>query len=187
MIKTLRLGAAWTLALVVAITSLTLYAQEARIEPRGINVIAGNVLVSRGYVYSGGSLARDFRTNTAVTRNNVAGGASTAGATYTAAELLSGLITRTVTDGAASGTDALPTAANLIAAIPGVNVVGMSFTTIVDMTATPSFAATINGTSSGVTYSGGCATAISTSDVMLILINITSATAYRAVCLNVNS
>ncbi len=174
------------LGLLLAITTVTLWAQEAAQFNRGVNVVQGNLVVSRGYSYSGGSPMRDFRTNTAVTRNNVSGGTSTAGTTYTAAEMLSGLIQRTVTDGAASGTDILPTAANLIAAIPGAST-GMTFTTIIDMTATPSFAATINGASTGVTYSGGCGTAISTSDVMLILINITSTTTYRAVCMNVNT
>ena len=69
----------WIVAsLVVAVTIVTLYAQEPRQENRGINVTQGNVTVSRGYVLSGGNVLRDFRTNTSITGTSP---------TYTAAQL----------------------------------------------------------------------------------------------------
>ncbi len=164
-----------TYGLVLAATIATLYAQEAAQFNRGIVVTQGNLLVSRGYVLSGSTITRDFRTATAE---------STIGAaTYTAAELLSGYILRTPS---LAATDVMPTAANLAAAIPGV-AAGQSFFTVLDMGATPNGAVTLNGASTGVTYGSGCSTAIGTSDVMLLLINFTSATAYRVACLNVNT
>lgn len=165
----------WVLAgLVLAVTVVTLWAQEPQQFNRGINVTQGNIVSSRGYIYSGGNVVRDFRTNTSI---------SGASQTYTAAQVLSGYITRTVV--VSNSTDVLPTAASLAAAIPNV-AAGHSFWLMVDNTS-PGATITVNGASTGVTYSDGCATAVSTSDAMLILINFTSATAYRAVCVNVNT
>ncbi len=163
--------------LVLAITMVTLWAQEPQMSNRGINITQGNLITSRGYVYSGGSPVRDFRTATA---DNTA-----AAATYTAAEVLSGLILRSPAGGA-NVTDVMPTAANLIAAMPGA-VTGMSFTTFVDAGATPNAAITLNGASTGVTYGSGCGTAFGTSDVQLLLITVTSTTTYRVTCMNVNT
>ena len=156
---------------------VTLWAQEPQNFGRGINVLQGNVIVSTGYIYSGARLLRDFRTATAES--------TTAAATYTTAAVLSGYILRTTGVGG-NVTDVLPTAANLITAMPGA-VAGMSFFTIVDMGATPGGSVTLNGASTGVTYGSGCGTAIGTGDVMLLLVNITSATAYRVACLNGNT
>lgn len=164
-------------SLLIALTVVTLWAQEPQNLTRGINVLQGNFIVSQGYLYSGARLIRDFRTATAE---------STAGAaTYTTAEVLSGFILRTTGIGG-NVTDVMPTAANLIAAMPGA-VAGMSFFTIVDMGASPGGTSTMNGASTGVTYGSGCGTAIGTGDVSLLLINITSATAYRVACMNVNT
>lgn len=171
------LKARWLLlGFFLSATMVSLWAQEPQQFNRGISVIQGNVTTSRGYVLSASPL-RDIRTNTTE--------ATAGAATYTAAELIAGLIQRTPGVGG-NVTDVLPTAANLALAIPGVQV-GHSFTVWVDMGATPGGSVTINGASTGVTYSGGCGTAIGTGDVTLILINFTSATAYRAVCLNVNT
>ncbi len=163
------------IGLLLAITVVTLWAQEPRQENRGILITQGNLIVSRGYIFDGGNIMRDFRTNTSVT------GVSQ---TYTAAQVLSGYITRSAAS-ASNSTDVLPTAALLAAAIPNV-AAGQSFWLMLD-TSQPGATITVNGTSTGVTYSDGCGTAISTNDAMLILINFTSATAYRAVCVNVNT
>lgn len=172
--KTLFLKARWLSAgVLVGLTMITLWAQEPQQFNRGINVVQGNVVTSRGYVLSS-SPVRDIRTNTSI---------SGVSQTYTAAQVLTGYLTRTVL--ISNSTDVMPTAANLAAAIPGVQV-GHSFWLMVDTTA-PGATLTLNGASTGVTYSDGCATAISTSDAMLVLINFTSATAYRAVCVNVNT
>lgn len=168
-------GRAALAAGLVLCAAAMLFAQEPQIFSRGINVIQGNVTVSRGSVFSGAGVIRDYRTASTVT-----GGA----ATYTAAQVLTGIIARGSVG--ADVTDAMPTAANLAAAIPGV-IPGLSFTTLVDMGATPSGTTTLNGASTGVTYANGCATAIGTGDEMLLLINFTSASAYTVYCLNVNT
>lgn len=170
--------ARWLLiGVLLPLTILTLWAQEPKVEQRGINVLRGNVVIGSGVAVSGGGPSRDFRTNTSITTDGAV--------TYTAAQVLTGLIQRTMGPTGAA-TDVLPTAANLIAAMPGVTT-GHSFWLLVDMGATPNATMTLNGASTGVTYSGGCATAQSTLDAMLVLINITSSTTYRAVCLNVNT
>ena len=153
-------------------TMATLWAQEAAVWERGLTMIRGNLYASAGYVYSGGGLVRDYRTNTSI---------STAGAaTYTAAQVLSGLITRTVGVGG-NVTDVLPTATVLAAGMAG-EVTGTSFSFLLDMGATPNAAVTLNGASTGVTYSDGCTVALTTNGTMHVLIVWTSATAYRAVC-----
>lgn len=144
-------------------------------ENRGITAVRGNITAAAGYVYSGGGPVRDFRSVTAESTSGAA--------TYTAAQVLSGLITRTPNGNV---TDVLPTAANLALAIPGV-AAGQSFWLMVDMGASPGGTVTLNGASTGVTYAGGCATAISTLDAMPVLITFTSAAAYRATCVNVNT
>jgi hypothetical protein len=170
--KTLLAAAAFA-----ALTIATLYAQEPQMFNRGVSVLQGNITASRGYVYSGGSPSRDYRT---VSTESTAGAA-----TYTAAQVLTGLIARTPGAGG-NVTDVLPTAANLAAAIPGV-AAGHSFWLVVDMGASPGGTVTLNGASTGVTYAGGCATAQGTLDAMPVLITFTSATAYRATCINVNT
>ena len=164
-------------SLVIALTVATLWAQEAQQFQRGINVIRGNVTTSAGYVFSGGSVVRDFRTNTAI---------NGAAATYTAAQVLGGLITRTPTPGGGNVIDVMPTAANLIAAIPGVNI-GHAFELIVDLDTSPGGTVTINGASTGVTYSGSCTVALTTPTTtslgsMRMEILVTSLTAYRVIC-----
>lgn len=172
-----RLRRSWLLGGIVALaTVVTLYAQEAQVFNRGIAVLAGNVTVSQGYVQSK-LLLRDSRTETGIT--------TTGAATYTAAQVLSGYLDRTTGVGG-NVTDVLPTAANLVAAIPGV-AANTTFFTVIDMGATPGGSVTLNGASTGVTYGTGCSTAVGTGDVMLLMINITSSTAYRAICLNVNT
>jgi hypothetical protein len=161
----------------VGMFATLLIAQEPQMSNRGITIVRGNLVTATGIVFSGGGLTRDFRTATA---DNTAGAA-----TYTTAAVLSGLINRTPGAGG-NVTDVLPTAANLIAAMPGV-ATGSSFFVLVDLGASPGGTVTLNGASTGVTYAGGCATAFSTLDVQLVLINITSSTTYRAVCLNVNT
>lgn len=169
--KTLFLKVRWlSMGAVVGLTLVTLWAQEAQQFNRGINVIQGNITTSRGYMLSA-SPVRDVRTNTVITGTSQ---------TYTAAQVLAGYITRNSSVGAS--TDVLPTAANLAAAIPGV-VTGHSFFLVIDPQAGNTI--TLNGASTGVTYAGGCATAMNTSQVMLVLINFTSTTAYRAACMNV--
>ena len=168
----------WACAgLVLAVTIVTLWAQEPQMSNRGINITQGNLITSRGYVYSGASPVRDFRTATA---DNTA-----AAATYTAAEVLAGLILRSPAGGA-NVTDVMPTAANLIAAMPGA-ITGMSFVTYLDAGATPEAAITLNGASTGVTYANGCSTAIGTADVMPLLITITGTATYRVTCINGNT
>lgn len=165
----------WVCAgLVLALTIVTLWAQEPQMFNRGINVTQGNIIDSRGYILSGQNVLRDFRSNQSVTGSGV---------TYSAAQVLSGYITRSAVSSAS--TDVMPTAALLAAAIPNVQA-GHSFFVMLD-TASPGNTITLNGASTGVTYADGCATAISTSDAMLLMINFTSTTAYRVVCLNVNT
>jgi len=166
----------WVPALLAFVLIATLHAQEAQMINRAVNITQGNLTVSRGYTYSGGALMRDYRPVNTVT--------DTAAHTFTATEILTGYILRTGLT--ANRTDVLPTAANLIAAMPGA-ITGQTVMTVVDMGATPGAAATINGASTGVTYGTSCATAIDTSDATLLLINITSATTYRMTCLNANN
>ena len=157
---------------------VALYAQEAQQINRPLAVTQGNVSISRGAVVSGGAVNRDYRPVTTVTDVDAH--------TYTTAELLSGYILRVGTIASNNFTDVLPTAANLIAAIPGV-LTGSSFTVWIDMGTTPYAAMTLNGASTGVTYGGSCATAVDTNDVTQLLINITSSTTYRVSCLNANN
>ena len=164
--------ARWIAAGLLLGSIAVLYAQEAQQINRPLAVTQGNVTISRGGVVSGGAVNRDYRTNTTVTT----GGA----ATYTAAEVLTGLITRTVGVGG-NVTDVFPTAANLVAAMPGV-AAGSSFWLVLDLGASPNGTVTPNGASTGVTYAEGCAKALSTGDTISVLINITSSTAYRVVC-----
>lgn len=165
----------WVFGLgLLAVTIVTLWAQEPQQFNRGISVTQGNIVDSRGYILSGQNVLRDFRTNTTIN------GSST---TYTAAQVLSGYITRGAV--VANATDVMPTAALLAAAIPNV-AAGHSFWVMLD-TVSPGATVTLNGASTGVTYSDGCATAVSTSDATLLLINFTSTTAYRVVCMNVNT
>lgn len=173
-VRAFLLRARWLLlGLFLASTVITLWAQEPQQFNRGINVVQGNVTTSRGYVLSSSPL-RDVRTNTSIT-----GGS----ATYTAAQILAGYITRSAVN--ANATDIFPTAANLALAIPGV-AAGHSFWLMID-TSAPNATITLNGASTGVTYADGCGTAIGTNDAALVLINFTSATAYRVVCVNVNT
>ncbi len=51
----------------VGLAVVTLWAQEPQQFNRGINVIRGNLTTSAGYVYSGASPVRSFRTNTIAT------------------------------------------------------------------------------------------------------------------------
>lgn len=163
----------WLVAsLVLAVTVVTLWAQEPQQFNRGISVTQGNIVNSRGYIYSGANVIRDFRTNTTISTE--------AAVTYTAAQVLTGLITRNAD--VTARTDVLPTAANLAAAIPNV-AAGHSFWLMIDRGTAAGAAITVNGASTGVTYGGGCATALATADALLVLINFTSTTAYRAVCL----
>lgn len=159
------------LGAVILGTMVALVAQEPQAFLRGINVLQGNIVTSAGYVFSGSTLSRDYRTNTT---ND--GGATT----YTAAQILTGLITRRPLT-AGNVTDVLPTATTLAAAIPGV-ATGHSFSFVMDMGASPGGSVTLNGASTNVTYSGGCSTALTTDGTMQVYIVFTSATAYRAVC-----
>lgn len=176
MIRQGFLRARWlALGAVIAVTVATLYAQEAQMSNRGITAVRGNITTAAGYVYSGGGMVRDFRTVTTESTQ--------AAVTYTAAQVLTGLISRAPGQNV---TDVLPTAANLAAAIPGV-AAGHSFWLMVDLGTAPGGTVTLNGASTGVTYAGGCATAVSTLDAMPVLITFTSTTAYRATCVNVNT
>ena len=162
---------------ILASVVVGLWAQEAQMINRPVNVTVGNVSISQGRVISGGGVNRDYRPVTTVS--------DTAAHTYTTTELLSGYILRTgFTNG--NKTDVLPTAANLIAAMPGV-LTGSSFTVVIDMGATPAYAMTLNGASTGVTYGASCSTALDTNDLTQLLINITSSTTYRVSCLNANN
>lgn len=158
---------------IVALAVVTLWAQEPQQFNRGINVIRGNVLISAGWLFSGNGVNRDFRTNTSITTGG--------NATYTAAQVLAGYISRSPGVQGGNMTDALPTAALLAAAIPGVTVTGLTFSFIVDPGTTPNGTLTINGSATGVTYAGRCGTS-SSEQLVTVWINFTSATAYRAVC-----
>lgn len=157
------------LGTILAATIATLWAQEAQISQRGFTAVRGNIIASTGTVYSGGGVVRDYRTNTSITTD--------AATTYTAAQVLTGLITRSVAGAAV--TDVLPTAANLIAAIPGA-VTGMAFWVVVQ---SPSGNIILNGASTGVTYAGQCGLTLGSEDSQLVLITITSSGAYRANCI----
>lgn len=152
-------------------TVVTLWAQEAQMINRPVNVTVGNLSISRGTVIAGGGVVRDFRAVTAVTTE--------AAVTYTAAQVLTGLIVRSAD--ITARTDVLPTAADLVAGMPGVQA-GSSFWLMFDRGAAAGATITLNGASTGVTYGGGCATALATADGMVVLITITSSTAYRATC-----
>lgn len=169
-----RVGVA-LFALMAIVMVVSLWAQEPRMENRGITAVQGNIVSARGVVFSGGGLLRDFRTATAE---------ATAGSTvYTTAEVLSGLITRTVTGIVVN--DSLPTAASLATAMPGV-IAGTSMTTLIDM-GTSTGTMILNTASTGVTYGQGCGTALSSGDTLLVMITYTSTTAYRATCINVGT
>lgn len=172
--KLLTVSRAWFAVGLTLCAVLVLYAQEAQIVNRPLAVLQGNVTISRGAVVAGAAVNRDYRPVTTVT--------AIGARTYTTTELLSGYILRTGLLSSGS-TDVLPTAADLIAAIPGV-LTGSSFTVVVDMGSTPEAAVTINGASTGVTYGASCSTAIDTNDATTLLINITSATTYRVTCLD---
>lgn len=172
----------WALGAIMA-TAVGLYAQEAQQMLRPLDVTIGNIRALAGYTYSGGSPARDYRSATTVYGTSHL---------YTAAELLSGLILRTgittIGVGAFASVDQFPTAANLVAAIPGV-IAGHSFQVVLDMTSAGGTMANglngylfINSANTGVTYSQSCAAALTTGNVKTLLINITSATAYRVSC-----
>ena len=112
-----------------------------------------------------GGLLMDTRVSTTVsTDGNV---------TYTIAQMLGGIITR---DGIlANRVDAVDTAANIVAGIPGA-VAGMSFEFVVNNNDDAS-TITVNGASTGVTYEGA-ATALAAGDAWLfraVLTNVTLA------------
>jgi hypothetical protein len=148
--------------------AVTLWAQEAQVINRPLIVAQGNLLVGRGVAISGAGLSRDFRTSSAV---------SGLSQTYTAAQVLSGLVQRAHT--IAAGTDVMPTAADLLAAMPG-SIVGTSFDFVLDTNAN----VTLNGASTGVTYATPCSTVLATSKAMHVMVMFTNVTtaAYRAVC-----
>ena len=163
----------WALGLLTAASVVTVFAQEPQVFNRGITVIQGNITAAgTGYVFSCGSVVRDFRTLQSIT------GAS---ATYTAAQILAGSIARTTSGG--NVTDVLPAAATLTAAIPGA-IVGESFELWIDPGTSPGGTITLNGASAGVTYAGDCGTS-SSEKVIHVLINITAVAtpAYRATCM----
>ena len=170
--KLIRFRRSIAIGVLLAGAVAALYAQEAQQINRPLAVTQGNVSISRGVVVSGGGITRDYRTSSAVSTNGAA--------TYTAAQVLSGLITRTNTGGFTAVTDVLPTAASLATAIPGV-LAGGSIWLAVEMSTNGGV--TLNGASTGVTYSSGCGVALDTNDGYAVLITFTSATAYRAVCL----
>lgn len=89
-----------------------------------------------------GGLLMDTRTSTAVTTDG--------NATYTAAQLLGGIITRSAIT--SNRVDAFDTAANIVAAIPGA-VAGMTFDILVNNNDDAS-TITVNGASTGITYEG---------------------------------
>ena len=163
------LRARWIALGLVIGTVVSLWAQEAQMINRPLNVTQGNVSISRGGVVSGGAVNRDYRVNTII-----AGDAAT---TYTAAQVLTGDIKRTGQQ--TSRIDVLPTAANLVAAMPGVQA-GSSFWLIVQAY---NGNLVLNGASTGVTYAGQCGETLATNDSFLVLITITSSGAYRANCL----
>ena len=175
--KALRQNAAMlVIGLILGSAMIGLWAQEAQMINRPVNVTVGNLSISQGRVISGGGVNRDYRPATTVS--------DTDAHTYTTTELLSGYILRTgFTNG--NKTDVLPTAANLIAAMPGV-LAGSSFTVVIDMV-TPAYTMTLNGASTGVTYGASCSTAVDTNDTMELLINITSSTTYRVACMSDNN
>ena len=156
----------------VASVVVGLIAQEAQVINRPLAVTQGHVTISRGVAISGGGVARDYRVNTAKS--------SATAVTFTAAEVLTGLITRGGMIGAV--TDVLPTAANLYAAMPGAQP-GTSFWLVID-TSAPTGTFALNGASSGVTYGEPCAAAVGTNENLTVLIVFTAITspAYRAVC-----
>ena len=110
-----------------------------------------------------GGLLMDTRVSTTVsTDGNV---------TYTIAQMLGGIITR---DGIlANRVDAVDTAANIVAGIPGA-VAGMSFEFVVNNNDDAS-TITVNGASTGVTYEGA-ATALAAGDAWKFLVVLTNVT-----------
>lgn len=162
----------WLLGgVIIAATIVTLWAQEAQQINRPLAVTQGNITISRGVVVSGGGITRDYRTLSTISTDGAA--------TYTTAQVLSGTITRTQTAPTAR-TDVLPTAADLAAAIPGV-LAGGTLDLVIEMGTYGM--TTLNGASTGVTYSTGCGVALDTNDGMFVQIMFTSTTAYRATCL----
>lgn len=91
--------------------------------------------------------------------------------TYSTAQVLGGIITRS--NMGSNRVDAFPTAANLVAAIPGC-VVGTSFDVIVNNNDTAQ-TVTVNGASVGITYEG-TATAIAAAEARLFRVLITNVT-----------
>lgn len=106
---------------------------------------------------------RDVRAEAAVsTDGNV---------TYSTANVLGGIITRS--NMSSNRVDAFPTAADLVAAIPGCSV-GTSFDVIINNDDTAQ-TVTVNGASNGITYQGA-ATAIATTECRLFRVLITNVT-----------
>ena len=163
------LRARWIALGLVIGTVVSLWAQEAQMINRPLNVTVGNVSISRGGVISGGAVNRDYRVNT-----TISGDTNT---TYTAAQILTGDINRIGPQSAR--TDSLPTAANLVAAMPGVQA-GSSFWLLVQAY---NGNVVLNGASTGVTYAGQCGETLASRDSHLVLITITSSGAYRATCI----
>lgn len=92
-------------------------------------------------------------------------------ATYTAAQVLAGIITRS--NMSSNRVDAFPTAANLVAAINGC-VVGTSFDLVINNDDTAQ-TVTVNGASTGITYQG-TATAIAAGEARFFRVLITNVT-----------
>ena len=172
------------LALGVGLLGVILYAQEPARFERGLNIIRGNIIVSTGGIRTGtdsilaGGTVRDTRTVTTITDK--------AAATYTAAQVLTGII---VSDTRGTDrTDVLPTAALLVAALPSdQRRAGASFLLAVESSAPAGGALALNGAATGVTYGSNCGTSIPTNEGMIVLLTVTTATsgseAVRATCI----
>lgn len=181
----------WLLGVVAALTIASVAAQEAQRTERGLTVGRGNVDISTGdlvvratdseAIFSGGIAALneiviDGRTNQA--------DSTATGITYTAAQVLSGLVTRSgMTQSIVH--DAMPTATNLVGALPAsARSPNTALWFVVDNQDANTIL-TLDSASTGVTYAGGCATALGTTGAMPVLVNITavSPAAVRVVCL----
>lgn len=172
--RSLLLKARWLLlGVLAAATVASVIAQEAQMLNRGLTINQGNLTTTRGSsvltsgVFTYRAIRRDF-TDAAVT--------------YSVAEVRRGVIWRD--EITSNRTDVLPTAANLVAEMPAA-VVGSSFFFIVNNDDSAQ-TITVNGASTGVTYSGSCATALAADESMTILIIFTTITsgseAYTAIC-----
>ena len=165
------------LALGVGLLGVILYAQEPARYNRGIELTQGNIRVARGQIIpTTGNFLH-------VEQAGLTGASYDSNQTYSALSVRFGWIVRdTLT---ANRTDALPTAANMIAEFPGAHA-GTTHLFIVQ-NADSSETLTINGASTGVTYTSSCDTALAATEARMIVLvfrTVTSGSeAMTAICL----